>query len=45
MALCVYHKPDDLYQLMNISYKYNPDYRYALRQCTDGHGEQVLYVV
>jgi len=44
LAICVYHKPDDPYEIMRILRTYNPNYRYALRQCTStGYSEQVLY--
>jgi len=43
MTLCVYHKLDDVYELMKIALEYNPNYKFALRQHEDGYYEQVLY--
>jgi len=45
MALCVYHKLDDVYELMRMVLEYNSDYKFALRQHEDGHYEQVLYCI
>lgn len=46
LAICVYHKPDDLYEIMRILHELQPDYRFILRQCHgDGYNEQVLYAI
>jgi FkbM family methyltransferase len=43
LAICVYHKPDDIIKLTGIIYKMNPDYRFALKHYTTYTSETVLY--
>jgi len=45
LAVCVYHKPEDLYVLPEILLSLNSKYRYYLRHYNDLHDETVLYAV
>ncbi|MBR1859902.1 MAG: FkbM family methyltransferase [Selenomonadaceae bacterium] len=43
LAICVYHKPEDILELPALILKINPDYKFALRQYRIDEGETVLY--
>lgn len=43
MAICVYHKPDDLFRIYHLVKKLNPGYHFALRQHASTLLETVLY--
>lgn len=43
LAICVYHKPEHLYQVLAYIDGFDLDYKFALRQYEDGLNEQVLY--
>ncbi|MDR2594970.1 MAG: FkbM family methyltransferase [Fibromonadaceae bacterium] len=48
MAVCIYHKPEDVYEIPLLLHEMNPAYRFFLRH--HGHdwnyaGETVLYVI
>lgn len=45
LALSAYHKPEDLYRLMEIVRDMQPDYRFYLRHYTPGFCDTVLYAV
>ncbi|MDE2521490.1 MAG: FkbM family methyltransferase, partial [Methanocorpusculum sp.] len=49
LAICVYHKPDDLWQIPEYILQLNPSYKLYLRQYKAGDGnnawESVLYAV
>ena len=49
LAICVYHKPDDLWQIPEYILNLNPSYKLYLRQYKYGDGnnpwESVLYAV
>lgn len=45
LAICVYHKPEDIYELTELIHRYVPDYSFFLRQCAAGYYETVLYAV
>ncbi|WP_313563063.1 FkbM family methyltransferase [Ruminiclostridium cellobioparum] len=45
LAICVYHKPEDIYELTKLIYEIEPSYQFSLQQCTDGIYETVLYAV
>lgn len=43
LAVCVYHRPEDIYELTRLIYEYNPKYRFTLRHYSDYCWETVLY--
>ncbi len=43
LAICVYHKPEDVVQLANIILELNPDYNLGLRHYCSNEWETVLY--
>jgi len=45
LAICVYHKPEDIYELPQIISGINSGYRFALRHYTNGIHDTVLYAV
>lgn len=45
MAICVYHKPDDLYEIPLLVKKMNGQYRLFLRQYSNSRFETVLYAL
>ena len=45
LAICVYHKPEDIYELPQLIYEIDPSYKFTLRQCINGIYETVLYAV
>jgi FkbM family methyltransferase len=45
LAICVYHKPEDIYELTQLIYKFNPDYKFTLRHYANYFWETVLYAV
>lgn len=45
IAVCVYHRPDDLWSLTNLLHSLNPDYRFHLRVYDHDGWETVLYAV
>ena len=45
LAISVYHRPEDIYELPMLINSINSDYRFALRHYTKGYLETVLYAV
>jgi FkbM family methyltransferase len=45
LAICVYHKPEDIYELPRLVYGFNPDYKFTLRQYSDMYTETIMYAV
>ena len=45
LAICVYHKPEDLYEIPVLIKKLNPDYKLYLRQYSNSRFETVLYAI
>lgn len=45
LAICVYHKPDDLYEIPILIKKFNSKYRLYLRQYSNSRFETVLYAI
>ncbi len=45
LAICVYHKPDDLYEIPALIKGMNSDYRLYLRQYASTRHETVLYAI
>jgi len=43
LAVCVYHKPEDIYELPRVIQRFNPDYHFTLRQHSPYRWETVLY--
>jgi len=43
IAVCTYHKPEDIYELTNILYGFNPDYRFMLKHYSPYTWDTVLY--
>ena len=45
LAICVYHKPEDIIEIPQYILEINPDYKLYLRHYSDNVGETVLYAV
>jgi hypothetical protein len=45
LAICVYHKPEDIYQLPQLIYEIDSSYKFTLQQHEDGVYDTVLYAV
>ncbi len=43
MAICIYHKPEDLYEIIGYILSLVPEYRFKIRQYTSMNWETVLY--
>lgn len=44
-AICVYHKPEDIWEIPMLLLEYNPDYRLFLRHYSFNENETVLYAI
>lgn len=45
LAICVYHKPEDIWEIPSLILSYNPDYRLYLRHYSITEAETVLYAI
>lgn len=45
LAISVYHKPEDIWQLPLLIYQFNPGYQFYLRHYSFGNNETVLYAL
>lgn len=45
LAICVYHRQDDLWTIPSLILDYHPDYRLYLRTYSLGWGETVIYAI
>ena len=45
LAICVYHKPEDIVEIPKYILNINPDYKLYLRHYSDNAGETVLYAI
>ena len=45
MAVCIYHKFEDVLQLPALLLEYNPDYKFYVRHYTAANVETVLYAI
>ena len=45
LAICVYHKPQDIWELPELILKYNSDYSFYLRHYSYWDNETVLYAI
>lgn len=45
LAISIYHKPEDIYELPELIHRFNPDYRFYLRHYSKAMSETVLYCV
>lgn len=45
MAVCIYHKMEDIWELPKLLLDYQPDYRFYLRHYAIGAHETVLYAI
>lgn len=43
LAICVYHKPEDIYELTELIQSFCPEYKFVLRHYTNYFWETVLY--
>ena len=43
LAICVYHKPEDILEIPLLLLEIKPDYKFAIRQYASSGGETVLY--
>lgn len=45
LAVCIYHKPEDILAIPEIILRMREDYRFYLRQYSIGFAETVLYAL
>lgn len=45
LAICVYHKPEDIYEIPRLLLEMNPEYRFYLRHYSTYEWETVLYAI
>lgn len=45
LAICVYHKPEDMWEIPSLILQYHPDYKLYLRHYSISNTETVLYAV
>jgi len=45
LAISIYHKPEDIYELPELIHRFNPNYRFYLRHYSKAMSETVLYCV
>ena len=45
MAICVYHRPDDLYKIPQKILRINKNYKIYLRHYMEGSFESVMYFI
>lgn len=45
LAICAYHKPEDIYELPKLIYDINPEYKFSLHQYSDGIYDTILYAI
>lgn len=45
LAICVYHKPEDIWELPCLIYEMNPEYTFYLRHYSFAENETVLYAI
>ena len=45
LAVCIYHKPEDMFEIPEMIKALNPDYRLYVRQYTDAWYDTVLYAL
>lgn len=45
LAICVYHKPEDMWEIPELLLEYCPQYRFYLRHYSITHTETVLYAI
>ena len=43
LAICIYHKPEDLYEIPFLIKELVPEYRLYIRHHSDTYAETVLY--
>lgn len=45
LAICVYHRPEDIYEIPQLLLEYNSDYTFYLRHYSCRHCDTVLYAI
>lgn len=45
LAICLYHKPDDIFKLPLLVHKINPLYKMYIRHYSNYHTDTLLYAV
>ena len=45
LAICVYHKPEDIWEIPDLILQYHSDYKLYLRHYTNSFGDTVLYAI
>lgn len=45
LAICIYHKPEDLYEIPQFIKSCHSDYKFYIRHYTDIFSELVLYAI
>ena len=43
LAICVYHKPEDLYEIPGYILSLVPEYKFLLRHYSSSNAETILY--
>lgn len=45
LAICVYHKPEDMWEIPSLILSFNPEYKFYLRHYSADYRETVLYAI
>ena len=45
LAICIYHKPEDMWEIPSLLLQYHPDYKLFLRHYSISYTETVLYAI
>lgn len=45
LAICVYHKPEDIYEIPKLLSTFRSDYKFWLQQCYTGLWDTILYAI
>lgn len=45
LAICIYHKPEDVFEIPQLILKYQPNYKFYIRHYTLGPSDTVLYAI
>lgn len=45
LAICLYHKPEDIYKLPLLIHEMNPNYKFYIRHYSDYRTDTLLYAI
>ena len=45
LAICIYHKPEDMWEIPSLILQYDPSYKFYVRHYSITYGETVLYAI